>query len=113
MYYDRQGNKITQDEWGKKHREDYEKIVIKTTVGKYEISTVWLGLDHGWNKNDAPMIFETMVFPIDGMDDVDCVRYTTEEEAIEGHLKLLRKYKEVESVITRMKEEMNDNLPKL
>ncbi len=46
------------------------------------ISTVWLGLDHGWG--DRRLIFETMVFtPYEGWDDTD--RYGSLAEARWGH----------------------------
>lgn len=47
------------------------------------VSTVWLGLDHGFG-NAKPLIFETMVFDRHGHD-VYQARYSTEEEARIGH----------------------------
>lgn len=35
--------------------------VAKNMVGKVEVSTVFLGLDHKWD-NGPPMLFETMIF---------------------------------------------------
>ena len=45
------------------------KRVAKETVGGSEISTVFLGVDHGWGNEPGrrPVVFETMVFggPLD------------------------------------------------
>jgi hypothetical protein len=35
--------------------------VARTEVGPYLVSTVFLGLDHGWH-SDIPVLWETMVF---------------------------------------------------
>ena len=46
------------------------------------VNTVFLGLDHQWG-NGPPLLFETMVFG--GELDQNTDRYSTWEEAIEGH----------------------------
>lgn len=51
-------------------------------VGPCEISTVFLGLDHGWG-DGPPSLFETMVFG--GAWDQDQERYCTWDEAEAGH----------------------------
>ena len=60
---------------------------LKTTVDNYLVSTVDLGINHSFD--DIPLYYETMIFKIkDGevdFTDVYCERYTTEEEAREGH----------------------------
>ena len=48
------------------------------------VSTVWLGLDHGYGRSEQPIIYETMVF-VRGMSDEYCQRYTTAELALAGH----------------------------
>jgi len=68
------------------------RSVAKTMVGKTRISTVFLGLDHGWGEG-PPVLFETMIFggPEDGYQE----RYCTWDEAKEGHrkaVKLVREY---------------------
>lgn len=52
------------------------------TVGDARVSTVFLGLDHGWGEG-PPVLYETMVFggPLDG----ECERYCTRAEAVAGH----------------------------
>jgi hypothetical protein len=60
-------------------------------VGRYVVSTVFLVLDHGWR--GVPELYETMVFNADEWDDGDHMglhefdmrRYSTEQQAIEGH----------------------------
>jgi len=54
------------------------------------ISTVFLGMEYGY-LYDKPILFETMVFDIDG-EDIDMDRYTTLEDAIKGHEKMVEKY---------------------
>jgi hypothetical protein len=56
-----------------------------------EISTVWLGLDHG-SPNGPPLIFETMVFRSNRDGDLDCERYATEEGARAGHEAMVAKW---------------------
>lgn len=51
-------------------------------LGDVRVSTVFLGLDHGWGRG-APEIFETMIFG--GKHSESCWRYSTREEAIAGH----------------------------
>lgn len=41
--------------------EDPNRIIAKTTVGDYEVSTVFLVIDHGFK--GIPVLFETMIFP--------------------------------------------------
>jgi hypothetical protein len=51
------------------------------------VSTVWLVIDHSWQ--DPPLLFETMIFG--GQLDQDQWRYTTIEQAVEGHWKAVRR----------------------
>lgn len=90
-YYDRLGQPISVERWSQLLHEDEGsyKRVAEDQVGPYWVSTVWLGLDHGFNRG-APVIFETMVFAtsdhMQGLGpDMDCRRYSTEDEARAGH----------------------------
>jgi hypothetical protein len=70
-------------------------IVAKTQIGKYLVSTVFLGLDHGWEGD--PLWFETMVFNTGGATpwlDLGMHRYRTYDEAVVGHASMV---KEVEN----------------
>lgn len=81
FYYDRQGRPISAGEVEKLWRED--RHVAKTDLGDLgRVSTVWLGLDHGWD-DGPPLIFETLVF--DGPLEGEMERYSTEEQARTGH----------------------------
>jgi hypothetical protein len=62
----------------------------KTWMGFF-VSTVWLGLDHSFWPDREPLIFETMVF-FRGKSDLDMDRYTTKQQAIEGHKEMVRKW---------------------
>ena len=46
------------------------------------VSTVFLGLDHSFG-GGPPLLFETMIF--DGGEEEHCVRYSTWQQAEEGH----------------------------
>lgn len=83
MYYDRQGNQISVEEWLRLFDDGVYKRIAKDQVDEYEVSTVWLGLDHSF-MGGPPLIFETTLFG-DGDRNNDMWRYSTEQEAIEGH----------------------------
>lgn len=91
MYYDREGKPMAQAEWVRRFSDDDEyKRVALDTVGAVRVSTVWLGLDHGFH-DSAPIIFETMVF--EGDRDGDCERYCTLDEAKAGHAAMVERVK--------------------
>lgn len=49
------------------------------------VSTVFLGTDHNFSRRGPPLLFETMVFYADrDLDDLQH-RYSTWDEALEGH----------------------------
>ena|SRR3990167_11390904 len=94
MYFNKQGKPIGLMTWAQLLEERNYKIVEQTELknGKW-VSTVWLGLNHNW-EDGPPLIFETMVFSKRGDygTEEDCERYSTLEEAIKGHKKLVKKY---------------------
>jgi hypothetical protein len=95
--YDKEGRLVTLGEWSllRKHPE-YARIA-ETTVGPYWISTVWIGLNHGWAS--LPLIFETMVFNREsGESDLDCRRYSTLEQAKAGHEQIVSEVSLFESL---------------
>lgn len=77
--------KITynQIEWHKA-MEYNNRIVEQTIIDGIRISTVFLGVDHSF-LNGPPLLFETMVFG--GEHDEYQIRYSTWDEAYEGHHK--------------------------
>lgn len=85
-YFDRLGDPITILEWGALHADAEYRILQKTKVFDVEVSTVWLGIDHG-GTFAKPIIFETMVFRVEG-EDPDCTRYSSFKEAMQGHMEI-------------------------
>ena len=87
-YYDRKGKKITQEKWLKLWKDPANKVVKQDIIGDKIVSTVWLGLDHNFEPDGKPLIFETMIFgAFDGGDGTEefCRRYPNEFMALEGH----------------------------
>lgn len=76
-------------EWGRMYAEPNARIVEKTefhVAGRaepVEVSTVFLGIDHGFGMSGPPVLFETMVFG--GKLDESQWRYSTWDEAAAGH----------------------------
>lgn len=84
-YFDRQGNEISKEEYVKLFEDmEYRRIGL-TDTPRGEISTVWLGINHSSGQG-KPLIFETLC-PDQHMD-----RYSTEEEAREGHRRYVLRY---------------------
>ena len=88
MYYDKKGQKINLETWHALLMEPNYKFIKVTEVANVKVSTVWLGLDHGFYEKH-PIIFETMTFPGN-----DCERYCSLEEAIIGHEKMVEQVKQ-------------------
>lgn len=86
-YFDYDGKPISMWEWGYLYSKN--RHVGKDTINKMHISTVWLGMAHGF-RNGCPVIYETMIFddsPKENKSDLDEYqeRYCTYSEALEGH----------------------------
>jgi hypothetical protein len=60
--------------------------VAETEVGCRTVSTVFLGLDHQYTKGGPPLLFETIVFPECDI----CERYSTWNDAEQGHDRLVQ-----------------------
>jgi len=69
--------------------ETADRHVRLTEQGDVMISTVFLGLDHGWGEGDRPVVFETMVFQ--GEHGGEMERYCTWDEAEAGHAQWVAK----------------------
>ena len=67
-------------EWGRWF-EKANRRVAEEVRGEIRVSTVFLGLDHSFGSG-PPLLFETMIF---GMKDIYQERYSTWEEAEDGH----------------------------
>lgn len=92
---------MTSSAWSEAIGDKAIQRVAETKLGRFWVSTVWLGLDHRFGNGD-PLIFETMAFPCDadGMvtswGDVESDRYSTEDEARAGHEVIVAKLKALE-----------------
>ena len=91
-YYDRQGNQIKLMDWTKKFENlAYKQVAITHLPDGKRVSTVWLGINYTFNEKQI-LIFETMVFPKGTWGELDADRYSTELEAMFGHVKMVRKW---------------------
>lgn len=78
-------------EWSQQQNQmfkDNSKHLALNNVGHYSISTVWLGINHNFHFKGRALLFETMVFDKD--DSIYTDRYSTWDEAIEGHKKAVQ-----------------------
>ena len=73
-------------EFGSSRRVDY------TEDKEYSVSTVFLILDHSFGQSGPPLVFKTMVFPLNSMEEQEMERYSTWEEAKEGHKRMCEKW---------------------
>lgn len=91
-WYDRAGKLLTdiQEVEAKLRDPAYRQIKRTVLKNKRWVSTIWLGLDHGYD--GRKLIFETMVFNKGSMIEIDADRYATEAEALKGHARLVRKW---------------------
>ena len=109
-YYDRSGRQLTLDEWSQLMEDDEYKVVERTHVGPYLVSTVWLGLNHNW-WGGPPLIFETMVFDQGpGTErphhDHEMERYSTEAQARAGHDQMVAMVRDWPTVETWVRPEL-------
>lgn len=102
-YYSRTGQPISMEEWTDDRSKDL--VVAKTEVPEAdaEVSTVYLGIDHSWD-GGPPLIFETMIFG--GLLDQYQKRWTTEDQAREGHQEAIDAAKEAQAVLSALAEAM-------
>jgi len=77
-----------------------DRRVARDVVGGVLVSTVFLGMDHGWGEG-PPILFETMAFEDeDTAREIETFRYSTWDEAEKGHAELVRKYREIAEAAT-------------
>ena len=92
-YYDKQGRAISRERMAALSEDTAYRVVAETvTTTGWRVSTVWmLGIDHSHGQGGGPpILFESMVFG--PTDEVDQARYTTEDNAREGHALLVKKW---------------------
>lgn len=80
------------DEWAEMLKKS--RTVSSDTIKGVTVSTVFLGLDHNYSGEGPPLIFETLVFG--GTLDQEMYRYSTVQQAREGHEKMLSRVRETE-----------------
>ena len=68
-----------------------DRHVANDNLSGVQVSTVFLGLDHRFNLQGPPIVFETMVFG--GEFDQYQERYSSWEEAENGHAEILQRVK--------------------
>jgi hypothetical protein len=66
-----------------------ERMVARDEANGIEVSTVFLGLDHRYTMSGDPVLWETMVF---GLEDEIQMRYTSREDALEGHARMVAQF---------------------
>lgn len=77
--------------------ENADRHIELTKCENFNVSTVFLGLDHSFG-GEQPVLFETMVFKKsdwdggEGLPEEDCERYSTIEEAWAGHAAMVEKW---------------------
>ena len=84
--------KATLLEWAKWFETNNRIIKQDTLDSGILVSTVFLGLNHRFGEG-KPLIFETMVFDDNDGGDHDMERYSTYEQALNGHKKMVKKWK--------------------
>lgn len=96
IWYDRAGNPLTLETAAKLLTDRTYVHVARTHIYNghhvFKVSTVWLGLDHTHGDDDGrPVIFETIVFVGGNPSGSECHRYSTEQEARDGHTAVVAK----------------------
>jgi len=92
MYYNKKVESISMEEAMESFQSD-ERFLKQEYVNNYFISTIFLVIDHNMTDKGRPVLFETMVFGgKEGWEDLEQERYYTEEEALEGHKRIVNKY---------------------
>jgi hypothetical protein len=90
-FFDRKGLPMTLEEWSSAFEDFKARQVANDELCGHTVSTVWLGIDHGFGLSAKPLIFESMVFR--GEESLECQRYATEDEARAGHVALVAEVK--------------------
>lgn len=111
VYYGRDGQPITLDQFGRFHGDMDYKRVDATELPNCWVSTVWLGLDQRFGSTGPPIIFETIVFRRTDMDrldhlvngggvghELDTRRYATLAGAVHGHVAMVAKWRDWDGV---------------
>ena len=82
---------VSFDEFQKGWADDMKRVAIDY-IDNIKISTVFLGWDHSFMEESTPILFETMIFG--GEYDEFQRRYTTYNEALQGHTEAVEMVKQ-------------------
>jgi len=91
FYYDMNGKPLSMEGWTEAYGMDRHigDTYLHLRGHVYRVSTVWLGLNHGFSPDSPPLIFETMVFMDGDMSGLDIMdRYSTKAQAKAGHARI-------------------------
>lgn len=77
-------------EWARWFETADRNVMRTELIDGSVVSTVFLGIDHGWSSSGPPVLFETALFADDGDVNV-CGRYCTWAEAEAGHREWLER----------------------
>ena len=92
QYYKLEETKVTPcslPEWTEYFKK-LDRILWYSSEKGIQVSTVFLGIDHNFDSNGPPLLFESMVF---GVNPEVCNRYSTYDLALTGHKALCQTYK--------------------
>lgn len=64
-----------------------ERQVKSEIINEFVISTVFLCLDHQYDQDGPPLLFETMIFPLGTFTNIFSQRCSTWDQALEMHEK--------------------------
>ena len=94
MFYNKEGKEISVQEFTKLFEDkNYQVIKQDKLSNGYFISTVWLGINHSFVFSEKLLLFETMVFD-SNKSSVEQKRYSTEKQALRGHKRFIKEYKD-------------------
>jgi hypothetical protein len=92
-YFDEDGNALTHDEYIEMLKGGKWQLI--SDISEVSVSTVWLGMDHGFG-DAVPIIFETMVFGTnDPLNDEVMWRYAHKWQAELAHYVITEAYRGV------------------
>jgi len=77
------------EDWIENFKSNEKRIVKQDSIGDVFVSTIFLAIDHSFSRGEGPpILFETMIFR--GIHDQYQERYSTWEEAEEGHERAIK-----------------------
>lgn len=98
--------------WGEWMEKNSRQVAL-SHLSTCRVSTVFLGLDHAFG-GGPPILFETMVFGTIENHELDeyCVRYSTWEEAEEGHKRIVESARQIDRMINVEAEQTSQDILK-